>query len=454
MKTEYPFYEITYELETVKDVVAVILKTYKSNPVFRYKQGQEILEKSKEEFVTDVGRIGQMLHERFRKGSHIALLGKTSYEWISCYFAIMNSENIVVPLDKDLPSEQLLELITFADTDCLIYDREYHDVAKCIKEHTENKIKYICMQEYKQDEWLWKIVGEVDNHNKWLGSPHKDDVAEIVFTSGTTGKSKGCILTHGNLAWNAMNGQSFVNMTEQDSVMSILPINHALEIAAGIMTPLCCGVTICINDSLKYISKNLRLFRPSGIVVVPLIIETLYKNIWREIEKQKKTRIMKMAMKLSWLLYHCHIDIRKKLFSQIWDQLGGRLRMMVVGGAYMDPKMIKAFEAWGITIVQGYGITECAPIISSNTDRYRKYTSVGKIVTGSEVKIADEEIWVRGPIVMKGYYKNPQETSQVFEDEWFKTGDMGYLDRDNYLYITGRKKNLIILPNGENFSHE
>lgn len=159
-------------------------------------------------------------------------------------------------------------------------------------------------------------------------------------------------------------------------------------------------------------------------------------------------------MKIAWLLYKCRIDIRRKLFYQILEKLGGNLRIMVVGGAYIEPKLIKDFETWGITIVQGYGITECAPVISCNTDRYKKYDSVGKIVTGSSVKIVENEIWVQGPIVMKGYYNNPQETETVFADGWFKTGDLGYLDQEGFLYITGRKKNLIILPNGENVSPE
>lgn len=454
MKTEYPFYEITDEFETVKDVIVVVLKTYHNNPVFRYKQGREIWEKSKDEFVTDVQQIGHLFHEKFAKGSHIALLGKTSYEWLCCYFAAMNSENITVPLDKELPPEELTELITFADSDCLIYDGEYQDVVDYIKHHTEQQIHYICMHENEQDDWLWSMVGEIGEKDAWIGNPSKDDVAEIIFTSGTTGKSKGCMLTHGNLAWNAMNGKSFVYMSPQDSVLSILPINHALEIAAGIMTQFCSGVTICINDSLKYLTKNLLLYQPSGMVVVPLVMETLYKNIWREIEKQNRARTVKIAMKLSWLLYCCHIDIRRKLFSQILEQLGGKLRIIVVGGSYIEPKLIKDFETWGITIVQGYGITECAPVISCNTDRCRKYDSVGKVVTGSEVRIVEKEIWVKGTIVMKGYYKNPQETAQVFNGEWFKTGDLGYLDQNNWLYITGRKKNLIILPNGENVSPE
>lgn len=454
MQTKYPFYEIEYELHTVSDVVALVLKTYGDNPVFRYKRGKEICEKGKDVFVADVQQIGNLFHTKFARGSHIALLGKTSYEWIACYFAAMNSENIVVPLDKELPEQDILELVDFADTDCLIYDADYQDVASYILEHTKQTPFLICMQSIEQGENLWDMVHRTDNTAQWSGNPLKDDVAEIIFTSGTTGKSKGCMLTHENLAWNAMSGKSVVAMSPEDSVMSILPINHALEMAAGIMTQFCSGVTICINDSLKYMAKNLLLYRPSGMVVVPLVMETLYKNIWREIDKQNKTKKVKLAMKMIWLLYKCHIDIRRKMFAEILARLGGNLRVLVVGGAYLDPELIKAYETWGITIVQGYGITECAPVIACNIDRCRKYESVGKIVTGCEVRIVENEIWARGPIVMKGYYKNPHATAEVFEGEWFKTGDLGYTDAKGFLYISGRKKNLIILPNGENVSPE
>lgn len=454
MKTEYPFYAVEHEFTTVKDVVEVVLKTYQDNPVFRYKQGKEIKEKSKEQFVTDVRRLGQMFHEMFPKGSHIALVGKTSYEWLTSYFAIMNSENVTIPLDKELSREDLLELIDFADTDCLIYDKAYQDVADYIKECSAKERMLICMQECTNEKCLEELMKEYGKADSWIGNPDKDDVAEIVFTSGTTEKSKGCMITHGNLAWNAMNGKSFVYLTPQDSALSILPINHALEIAAGIMTPFSSGVTICINDSLKYLARNLQVYKPSAMVVVPLVMETLYKNIWREIEKQNKAKKVRLAMKVAWLLYRCHIDVRRKLFAQILDNLGGNLHLLVVGGAYIEPSLIKDFETWGITVVQGYGITECAPVISCTTDRYRKFDSAGKVVTGCEVKTVEDEIWVKGPITMKGYYKNPEATKEVFEDGWFKTGDLGRLDKDNFLYITGRKKNLIILPNGENVSPE
>ena len=454
MKTEYPFYEIKYELSTVKDVVEVTAKSYRDNPVFRFKEGKEIREKTKEEFLHDIQLVGNLYHSLFKAGSHIAVLGKTSYEWVISYFSAMCSENIAVPLDKELPTEDLMELIRFADVNCLVFDKEYIDVAEQIEKDSDLSVRCICMRHADNRDSLFELMEQMDKTNIWTGSPMKDDLAEIVFTSGTTGKSKGCMITHGNLAVNAMNGSSYTYLTTNDSTMSILPIHHTLEITAGMMTPMCCGVTICINDSLKYLSKNLRVYKPQCMIVVPLVIETIYKNIWREIEKTGQKKKVRIVMKVARGLYKCHIDIRRKLFAQILEQLGGNLRLLVGGGAYIEPEIIKDFESWGINIVQGYGITECAPVVACNTDRCKKYDSVGKIVTGCEVKIVEKEIWVKGPIVMRGYYKNPESTAEVFEGEWFKTGDLGELDQDNWLYMTGRKKNLIILPNGENVSPE
>lgn len=449
MKIPFPFYNVEYKLNTVKDVIDICLNTYKDAPVFVYKKGGDIKEKSKDEFVEDVNRIGNMFHQHFGRGKHIAILGKTSYEWICCYFAAMNSENIAIPLDKEMLCEEVLELVDLADVDCLVYDDEYFDIAKYIKDYSRKRIAYICMQGESDDRSLWDMLKE-ENESVWEGQPRKDDIAEIIFTSGTMGKRKGCMITHESLAINAMNGSSFVLMKPGERVMSVLPINHALEMAAGIMTQFCNGVTICISESIKYFAKNLLTFQPSGMVVVPLIMEMMYKNIWKEIEKKNKAKQVKITMKLSWLLYKCHIDIRRKVFSSIISSFGGNLRIMVVGGAYISPEIIKDFETWGINIVQGYGITECGPIISCNTDRCQKWNSVGKIATGISLKIVDKEIWVKGPVVMKGYYNDTEETSKVLEGEWFKTGDLGYLDNDDFLYLVGRKKNLIILSNGKN----
>ena len=448
MKPQYPFYDVEYELNTVKDVIDIVLISYKDNPVFIYKKGDKILEKSKDTFWRDINRMGSMFHQRYGKGGHIAILGKTSYEWICCYFAAMNSENIAIPLDKEMSNEEIMELLESSDADCLIYDQEYSDIEKFMKEYSKKKIEYICMQGKRNDESLWDILEDVKSI--WVGHPCKDDIAEIIFTSGTTGKRKGCMITHKSLAQNAWNGKSFVLMHPGEKVMSVLPINHALEMAAGIMTQFCNGVTICINESLKYFAKNLLLFQPSGMVVVPLIIEMLHKNIWKEIERKKKVNFVHIVMMLSYWLYKIHIDIRRKLFSSFLSSLGGNLRILVVGGAYLSPKLIKDFETWGIDIVQGYGITECGPIISCNTDRYKKIKSVGKVVPCISIKIVDGEIWVKGEIVMKGYYNNKEETEKELVEGWFKTGDLGYLDKDGFLYLTGRKKNLIILSNGKN----
>lgn len=454
MKTESPFHEININVNNVKDILEVVLKSYADNPVFCFKRENEVSRKYKEEFYLDVKQIGNVFHNMFEKGSHIALLGKTSYEWLACYFGIMNSENVVIPLDRELPNDELREVVEFSDAVCILYDDSCLEKIRFLEKCLKQSVKYISIQPIEGQKCVWDIVDAIKNTGVWEGEPKASDVAEIVFTSGTTGKSKGCMITHGNLACNAMNCSRLIQLTNKDRALSILPVSHTFEISAGILTPLCCGVTICINESLKYLVPNMLNYRPTVMTVVPLIVETFYKNIWREIKKYKKLKRTKLIMNLTWLLYKCHIDIRRRVFSPIIDRFGGELRVLVVGGAYMEPRIIKDFAKLGITIIQGYGITECAPVVSSNTDKLIKYNSVGKVVNNTRVKIVDGEILVKGPIVMKGYYKNKQATEEAFDEGWFKTGDLGYLDSDDYLYITGRKKNLIILNNGENISPE
>lgn len=456
--TEYPFHDIQHELHTIKDIVQIAAVAYADNPVFRYKQGGEEMERYKEDFIRDVEQRGRLFHQLFPKGSHIAVLGKTSYEWLCCFLAVMCSENVAVPIDRELREDEILAQLKDADTLCLIYDREQRSVAEAVEQRFHGTVRCIAMREPEDScraaENLPQMLCAVEPEGVWTGNPARDDLAAIVFTSGTTGRSKGVMLTHLNLAWNGMNGGSYGHLSPEDRALSILPIHHTLEISAGILSLLCCGVTICINDSLKYMSRNLKKYHPTLMITVPLVIETLYKTIWREIDKGGKRKKVQRVMRLARLLYYCHIDVRRKVFAQILEQLGGNLRMLVVGGAYIAPNILDAFETWGITMVQGYGITECAPVVACNTDRYKKRGSVGKIVPGCEAKIVDGEICVRGPIVMKGYYKNPEMTAEVLADGWFKTGDLGYLDKDFFLYLTGRKKNLIILSNGENVSPE
>ena len=476
-QTEFPFYEPVVDLKTIRDIINNIPKVYKSQSVFRWHEGEEIKEKFGKQFPCDVKRFGRYLnflpeekglYQNKETGKfHIAILGATSYEWFVTYFGTMCSGNVVVPLDRELSSKELLERMQFADVQILFHDRKFNEFAESAMAHG---IVCICLQT------IWQMntpmekeeagsdtdkatkgteKSEADTESEGWSTPlSPDEIAEIIFTSGTTGKSRAVVLTHGNLAADTMHASRCVRLSGTDRMLSVLPIHHALEMTAGIFTPMCSGVTICINESLRQMSRNMKRFSPTVMIVVPLIVETMYKTVWREAEKKGKSAQLRRMMELAGILYACHIDIRRWLFRDLLAQFGGELRMLVGGGAYIEPELIREFAVWGINIVQGYGITECSPIVSCNTDRYKKLESVGKVFPGCEAKIIDGEIWVKGAIVMREYYHDPEATAEVFSDEWFRTGDLGRIDEDGFLYLTGRKKNLIILANGENVSPE
>lgn len=477
MFSEFSFYEVAFELKTIRDILDIVPTVYEFQPIFRWHEGEEIKEKSGQLFSHDAKRFGRYLntlteerslHQNKETGKfHIAILGATSYEWFVTYFGTMCSGNIVVPLDKELPSEELLERMQFADVQVLFHDRKFNKFAELAMAHG---IVCICLQT------IWQMntpmekeeagsdtdkvtkgteKSEADTESESWSTPlSPDDIAEIIFTSGTTGKSRAVVLTHGNLAADTMHASRCVRLKGTDRMLSVLPIHHALEMTAGIFTPMCFGVTICINENLRQMSRNMKRFSPTVMIVVPLLVETMHKTVWREAERQEKSATLRRLMKLASILYACHIDIRRWLFRDLLAQFGGELRMLVGGGAYIEPELIREFAVWGIIIVQGYGITECSPIVSCNTDRYKKPESVGKVFPRCEAKIIDGEIWVKGDIVMREYYHDPEATAEVFSDEWFRTGDLGRIDEDGFLYLTGRKKNLIILANGENVSPE
>jgi long-chain acyl-CoA synthetase len=276
----------------------------------------------------------------------------------------------------------------------------------------------------------------------------------IIYTSGTTGIGKGVMLSQENLISNITAAASMVFCGKDDVVISILPIHHTYEFTCTILAVLLCEATICFNESLKHLSDNLKLFKPTLLFLVPLISETVYKKIIVEATKSGKIKKLETGIKISNTLRFFGIDIRNKLFADVQNVFGGRLKKVVVGGAPMNSKISKAYRDIGILMLQGYGITECSPLVAVNREKQYNDRSVGLIVPCNEVRIKDGEIQVKGSNVMLGYYKNEQATKETFDGEWFKTGDLGYIDKEGFLFITGRKKNLIILDNGKNIYPE
>lgn len=420
------------EVRTLRDVICHGADCFGTQAAFRYKVKKEIEEKTYQEVNQDSMAVSRMLEALGKKGKHIALLGVTSYSWIVSYFGITNSGSVAVPIDAQLPADAIWELLNRADVEVLIFDEIRADAAAGIQEHCPKISHLISMQALEHTENILSFSSLLqENKGSFETELKPDQLCTILFTSGTTGKSKGVMLNHQNLTDNAVCLD--MKIPAGTVSMTVLPINHVYCLTMDIIKGLYIGTTICINDSIMRVQKNLSLFQPEIILLVPMIIKSIYGKL-NEAQKQAPAGTPKEL-------------IAKAAF-------GGRLKTICSGGAYLDPVYVDLFKEYGITILQGYGMTECSPVISTNLEWENKTGSVGKLMPNCEGKIVDEEIWVKGSSVMMGYYKMPEETKETLEDGWLKTGDLGYIDEDRFVYITGRKKNLIILANGENVSPE
>ncbi|MDD4124995.1 MAG: AMP-binding protein [Eubacteriales bacterium] len=410
----------------------------------------------------------------------IAILAENRYEWLVVYTAALAAGKVVIPLDKELDFAQAEKFIELAEADTIVYSADFAEKVVKMAEagiHSKNIRHYINLDSldsvtdkryttYKRCITFGeeKLASGSFSFKKLRSNSSR--VCAIIFTSGTTGTSKGVMLTEDNIMSCIHASANMVNISENDVLLSVLPYHHTYETCCGLLTPICIGITVCINNNLKYFTKNVQLFRPTAIVLVPLFVATMAKKIESEIKKTNKETIVKGGVFITKNINRIGIDVKRYVFASIHKFLGGRLKTIVCGGAALDPQYIKRFEEFGIYISQGYGITECSPLVSVVPWKKVKYASVGIPIPGSTVKIMAEdekgneydlptgetgEICIKGPQVMAGYYKNPEATAEAFNKEgFFKSGDYGYMDEDGYLFITGRKKNIIIFDNGKN----
>lgn len=416
-------------VSTIREIIVQAAETYQDASAIRYKiSKKEIASKSYAQLREDSERFSNALEALGEQGNHIAITGMTSYSWLVSYLGTVNSASVAVPLDVSLPAEDMCELIDRADATIFVYDEIRADVAAMVRARCP-KIKYlISMQKEEQDQEvlsLWQLLEKSDN--KCSIMPEPDALCTIMFTSGTTGKSKGVMLSHRNLAENATCFD--MKIPPRTTALSVLPIHHAYCLTMDFLKGLSIGADICINDSLLRVAKNIKLFQPNMVLMVPLMIETMAKKL-------------EDAEGLP-------VDLVKK------EVFGEQFTTICSGGAYLNPAYIDLFAKYGVTIQQGYGMTECSPVISTNVSWNIRKDSVGQLIPNCEAKTVEEELWVRGSSVMMGYYKMPEETAQTLtEDGWLRTGDLGYVDQEGFVYLTGRKKNLIITKNGENVSPE
>lgn len=437
-----------YPCEEVNSIVEIAersKKLYGDSVAFVYKEKRQKVEKSYIDLVADSKKLAQLLMKKNLEKGHIALIGGSSYQYVVSYYAAMYAGLVIVPLDKELGFEDVYEQMERADVDFLLYDRNYSDYAERVSEKTNGTMGMFCINDPVVTEGEELLFPEVD----------PDKLSTIIFTSGTTGKGKGVMLTQRNIARNALVGVSHVKgYHESDISLSVLPMNHAYECVGNLFVMVYFGIPVCISSGIRYIAKELQEYKPTAIFVVPLIPQMLIDKVWSTARKEGKEKKLKLGIKICNIAKKFGIDLTDKILGEVKAAFGGRLRLLIAGGAPVSPSLVKSCEDLGIKLVQGYGLSECSPILAVNFDYFQKPNSVGRVAEGCEMKVVDGELWARGVSVSKGYYNDEENTAASFEDGWFKTGDMGYIDEDNFVYITGRKKNLIILANGKNVAPE
>jgi len=446
-----PFYNL-------KELVNVSSNRYQEEGAYRFERNREIVSISYSRFKTEVEALSTYIYSLGINKANLAVIGENSYEWIVSYFATVYSGNVIVPLDRDLTAEETRNLIVDSSSEILFYSDTYEDIIYYLKESCPSVKYFIPFSSYLEliEKGLELIASgvtaalEVDID--------KDSLAAIIYTSGTTGKPKGVMLSHNNLASNTVSCRHFVKV--RGNSMMVLPMHHSFGFTTCVLYYLYTGSELCINRSLKRIKDDFLRYKPYNVFMVPLIVESVYRKIWDGATEKGKDKLLRTMIPISNGLRKIGIDLRKILFKSVVAEFGGNFEYIITGGAPINDEYIKGLCDLGIDTVNGYGITECSPVVSVNRLGNNKIGSAGPVYTCCVVKIADPdedglgEILVKGDNVMLGYYNNPTATAEAFEDGWFKTGDIGYLDKDNFIYITGRKKSMIVLSNGKNIFPE
>lgn len=454
-----------YELPEIHDLKDMLIQKKESKPdgiAFTFSKGGNQISKTYQEFYEDVNALGTWICRQDLQGKHIAIISENSYEWLLCYFAIVNGGSVAVPIDKELPAEEITKLLNKADVQAVFYSKSYRDVAEkavgMLSQTSENVSSgHICMAYPMTEMESSLVVGKnMIASGQRIFIDYQIDRKKlccIMFTSGTSGSSKGVMLSHENIAED-INGSCQLVVLKGNTV-AVLPFHHAFGLVVSVFMVFNYGYTIYLSRSLKMIQKDMQIVKPQNLFLVPLFVETFHKQIWATAKKEGRDKLLRRMMRLTNFLLGFGIDIRKKLFASVRQAFGGKLDYIICGGAPLRTQLVREFRSWGVEILNGYGTTECSPCAAVNRNHYHKDGTVGVAVPNINIKISDDgEVLIKGPIVMMGYYKDDIATDQVLNEDWYATGDLGMIDTDGFLTLTGRKKNLIILSNGENISPE
>lgn len=458
------YFEAT-EHENVKEILYASAKKYEDNTAFilKHKENKDVKYEniSYKRLLEEVNALGTKFYQLGYKDKRIAIVGRNRYEWVLTHLANLLGGIVSIPLDKELQVDELESCIKRSKADVVVFDEKYIENIEEIKRRNDTNLKeYICMSKQENYVNINQLLEEgkvlIANGNKeYINAeidPYKMNI--LLFTSGTTSKSKAVMLSQNNIASNVYAMQLVEGIYSTDVNLAFLPMHHIFG-STEIIMMLACGTATAFPDGLRYVAQNLKEYKVTIFVGVPLLLEAIYSKIEKGVEKQGKTKTVEIAKKISNFLRFFHIDIRKKLFKQILSELGGHLRFVISGGAPLDRKVAQGFNELGIDVVQGYGLTETSPVIAAEDVKRTKYGSIGFPMYNVEAEFVNKdengmgELRVKGPNIMLGYYENPEATKEVIKDGWFYTGDLGYTDKQGYMFITGRKKDMIVLKNGK-----
>lgn len=450
----------------IKEVIYNSVKLYKDNIAFVTKVKKEdksvqYINHTYQNLLDDINAFGTSLYKLGLKGKRVAICGRNRYEWAVAHISNLFGGIISVPIDKELQLNELEDSLIRAKVDAIVFDEKYEENITTIKQNGKTNIhnficmgdidKYIKFEDLLQEGRKQIEKGNVEFVNNEVNS---ETMSILLFTSGTTSKSKAVMLNQKSISANIADMLMVEGLYPTDTNIAFLPFHHIFG-STGMLVMLAAGVKTVFPDGLRYIKQNLKEYEVSVFVGVPLLVNKMYENIEKEIEKQGKTKLIKFATKISNFLLKLHIDVRRKLFKQVLDGLGGKMRFIISGGAPLDKKVSIKFNELGVHLIQGYGLTETCPVIAAENDKYIRNGSVGFPMRHVTVEIVNKdkdgigEVRVKGPNMMMGYYENEEATNKVLKDGWFYTGDLGYIDNDGFLFLTGREKDVIVMKNGK-----
>ena len=450
----------------IKQLIYNSAKLYPNNIAFTTKiknanNETEYINHTYTDLLNDINAFGTSLYKLGLKNKRVAVIGYNCYEWAVAHLSNLLGNIVSVPLDKGLQIGELENSLVRSEVEAIVFDHKLEEVMKEIIKNGKTKIKYyICTEKMPEYLYFYDLLAdgkrEIEKGNKdYINAtidPYKMSI--LLFTSGTTSLSKAVMLNQNGIATNIYDMQLVEVFYDTDVNIAFLPFHHIFG-STGMLVMLASGMNTVFPDGLRYIKQNLAEYKVSVFVGVPILIEKMYSTVQKELEKRKKLKLVNFLIGLSNFLLKLHIDIRRKLFKQLIDALGGSMRFIISGGAPLDKKISNWFNSIGIYLVQGYGLTETSPVIAAENSYERRAGSVGKPMQDVEIQIVDKdtagigEITAKGPNVMLGYYNDKALTDTVIKDNWFHTGDLGYIDKDGFLFITGRKKDMIVLKNGK-----